>query len=669
MALWGLAGAVALLWPDRLAGFADGMPLDSRGECLLVGVLFPMLWWLAPRFLATRMARSCIVALLAWKILGAALLTQQGWCVRFEPSRPYVADQTGAPHAWDVRADWRADNPACSAVMTRAYHSLEEFPAWFFNLPPPDESWPAAMDRPPGATTQMSLRGYLNLAKPARLQFDTTADMAVRWSVDGGTKVSDASSLEPGVHLIALDATLTGERWRLIPLLDGREVSWPDTWMKKPSTLDRTIASFARWLPTGIVIVFIGVWLAWALRQLSDGVLILWAVGAASLLSALVYSDREPWARIGIAALGCAAALPLRPHSRNIRGAFVAIGVPWAAFVVACAVSAIGRFVLYEVGHDYWMYQRFAYRIVMQGRWLEGGTATFWFQPFYRWIAGGLHVLFGDSSVGEWFWDGACLLAIALSAFEITRRAHGFRWGLVAGVMPLSIFALGTPQYLIGRGLGEITSAGFLSAAALMAARSRHGEPSAALAAGTLATLAFFTRLNNLPMALGVSAFAFRRRALRPALIIMATVGAGTVLLALRTWYFTGSLDPLTGTQRNLLAVWQPGISFMSGIARTIDSVLMVLTVNDPPRFDPFAVPVVAGACVGFAAIVSSRIRSVAPLPAAVFFLTGIAGAFVARGSAYPGRFSMHILGVTCALSICAVAGVVDRIRTRGATP
>ena len=87
------------------------------------------------------------------------------------------------------------------------------------------------------------------------------------------------------------------------------------------------------------------------------------------------------------------------------------VGVPWLAYVVVLAVPFIGYWRLYEYGNDYWMYQRFGYRIVMQGYWLEGGSTTFYFQPFYRWIAGLLHAVFGDSSVGELFWDGACLLA------------------------------------------------------------------------------------------------------------------------------------------------------------------------------------------------------------------------------------------------------------------
>jgi hypothetical protein len=195
--------------------------------------------------------------------------------------------------------------------------------------------------------------------------------------------------------------------------------------------------------------------------------------------------------------------------------------------------------------------------------------------------------------------------------------------------------------------------------------RSRHGHSSSAFAAGIFATLAFFTRLNNLPMAVGTSVFAYHRRAWRPAVIVVSTIAAGATLLALRNWYFTGEFSLFAGTQRNLLAIWQPGTSIRTGLERTVDSVLMMLTVNDPPRFDPFAIPVLLGALAAAAALVSRTIQRVVPLPASLFFLCGMAGAFVARGSAYPGRFSLHLLGVTCALSICVVSAVIARIAAR----
>src|SRR6185436_20991835 len=117
--------------------------------------------------------------------------------------------------------------------------------------------------------------------------------------------------------------------------------------------------------------------------------------------------------------------------------------------------------------------QRYGYRIVMQGYWLEGGSPTFWFQPLYRWISGILHLIFGDPSVGEWYWDGACVLTMAMFSFAVTKAFAGFRWGIVAAVMTLTVFTLGTSWGYLGRGLSEISSAGLVSLAALVAMRSR----------------------------------------------------------------------------------------------------------------------------------------------------------------------------------------------------
>ncbi len=270
------------------------------------------------------------------------------------------------------------------------------------------------------------------------------------------------------------------------------------------------------------------------------------------------------------------------------------------------------------------MFQRFAYRIVMQGYWLEGGTPTFWFQPLYRWITGALHVVFGDSSVGELFWDGACLLTGACFAFHVTRRFAGFRWGIVAAVVTLAVFTIGPGWYLIGRGLSEISSAGFIYGAALLALRGRAGSRLAACGAGILATLGFYARLNNLPMMLAVAAFAWpvrepisavleARRTLasrRRATVLLGVLGAaalGLWLLTARTWYYTGVLSMLFGTQAGTLSVWQPTDQGESALQNVVGSVLMVLTMNDPPRFDVRSVPVVAGAIVARAGLAARQ--------------------------------------------------------------
>jgi hypothetical protein len=53
-----------------------------------------------------------------------------------------------------------------------------------------------------------------------------------------------------------------------------------------------------------------------------------------------------------------------------------------------------------------------------------------------------------------------------------------------------------------------------------------------------------------------------------------------------------------------------------------------------------------------------SRLRTI-PVAPVLYFFAAISGALVTRGSAYPGRFSMHILPIACALAACGLSVVL----------
>jgi len=140
------------------------------------------------------------------------------------------------------------------------------------------------------------------------------------------------------------------------------------------------------------------------------------------------------------------------------------------------------------------------------------------------------------------------------------------------------------------------------------------------------------------------------------------------VLLAWRTWHFTGVFSVFFGTQRDHLALWSVGMPWRVAVERSAESIWMVLSVNDPPRLDPYALPVIGGAIVCVLAVLAvPRLRDV-PLSLVVFFFTSIAGAIVARGSAYAGRFSVHVLPATTAALVCGVVAVcrITRSPARG---
>ena len=48
---WTAALAIALLWPGHALSTFDGLPLDGRAEAVVIGVVFPALWWAHRRFL------------------------------------------------------------------------------------------------------------------------------------------------------------------------------------------------------------------------------------------------------------------------------------------------------------------------------------------------------------------------------------------------------------------------------------------------------------------------------------------------------------------------------------------------------------------------------------------------------------------------------------------
>ncbi len=193
-----------------------------------------------------------------------------------------------------------------------------------------------------------------------------------------------------------------------------------------------------------------------------------------------------------------------------------------------------------------------------------------------------------------------------------------------------------------------------------------------ALLAGILVTLGFYTRLNNLPMALAVAAFAvppaLPARALwrpqawlpqvqwRVAIAVVASLAVGAVLFAWRTWYYTGVFSVFHGTQRENLAVWKPGMPVDAAVQSMIGSLMMVLTASDPPQLAWHAAPLMAAAVISILAVLSVPGFRGAPLALVLFFLAGCSSALVTRGWAYEGRFSIHLFGAASALCAWACA-------------
>jgi hypothetical protein len=241
----------------------------------------------------------------------------------------------------------------------------------------------------------------------------------------------------------------------------------------------------------------------------------------------------------------------------------------------------------------------------------------------------------------------------------------------------LWLFLLGPNAEFVGFGLSEISSAGLIYLAAAFAMRGRAGD---AWLAGVLALLGVYTRLNNFPMAAAVMLFAlpigtpthaawriatWQATRLRVAAIIGGMLGAGLLLFAARTWYYTGVFSVFHGTQRDHLAVWRPGMSAAAALESMFGSVMMVLTASDPPQFAWHAVPLLLAAGIALAAIAGLPLLRDAPLGVVGLFIAGCSSALVTRGWAYEGRFSVHLFGSAAALCAWGAASAFRRARGR----
>lgn len=673
---WTVLMVVGVLWPARITGVLDGAPLDGRLEALLVGVALPALWWFDRRVVTLTITRVLIVSLLAWKIVLAGAASQQGLCLASFAPAPIdginmgipIVEPAGALRSWDLRADWRAPQPACTAILTRPLPAQAAFPAWFLNV----------TDLMLGKRDfTMAVRGWVTIDRPRTLGFTVDRDVQLSGRVDDAELGADPVVLSAGSHHLDLSMHLTGNQWRFEPHLDG-EPLWATALVtaSAPSAIDRLLAPWAWLVSPALVLAILGVWL----RRLVDALrrqpvaMRAWLVAAPAAAVALaLWVDPRLHRLAGVLTLA-AVVIPVAAPLRNLRGAFLMVGTPWLAFFAAWSLAQVGHFSVYS--YDDWLtYQVAGYRIFMHGYWLEGGNAVFDFQPLYRWITGSLHLVFGDSSVGEVYWDAACLLMGALLAFHCVRSRAGFRAGVLAAALTLATFTIGTIWYFPGRGLSEIAAAGWAFMALFFLLRARRGSAGWAVAAAGAAVLMFYTRLNHLLLPLFLPAMllplrvpfvmaglprAFARVGRRPAAILAGGFSLGVVAFMLRTWYYTGVFSLFHGTSlRHNDTGLRPWTLFDGEVWTKVGHSLATLVMmNEPPRADPRALVMIVGAAVLVAAICQAPIARRLPAAVVIMAAGSTVAAFLAHAHGYPGRFSILSVPLASALSVLMVASL-----------
>jgi hypothetical protein len=133
-------------------------------------------------------------------------------------------------------------------------------------------------------------------------------------------------------------------------------------------------------------------------------------------------------------------------------------------------------------------------------------------------------------------------------------------------------------------------------------------------------------------------------------------VAAGLAAFAARTWHYTGAFSLFAGTSLgfNSTGLGTSIDSFWSAEVwrKMTESVLTIVTVQDPPRFDWRSLLVVAGFMLSALGLLRVPLARRLPFGVAAMCVVAVAGGLVVRGSAYPGRFSLHLIPVAVAASV-----------------
>lgn len=634
----------AVLWPSRFIGPLDGAPLDASLEAIALGLALPWLFWLGRSAIHARTFRFSVAILLAWKIVTPLIATQQGFCANVRAPHPLngtafgsrIEEPHGALRSWDLRADlWDAD-PACTAIITRPLPTSADFPAWFVNI-----------------TDQMLGNRDLTM------------------------HVTGVVTSSSGSTPIAAEIPLDREPWQFDPQIAGTSAFDAGLiTVREPKSIDRVLAPFASAVAPLLCLVMFWSLIRVALRPLAEHSRVLaWVALGSAAAVALALAPLPALHRL-VGLLMCGALLATVPAGKaKLEHAVWLLGAPWLAFFAATSFDSIGRFSAYSMD-DWLAYQTAGYRIFMNGHWIEGGSTVFDFQALYRWITGALHLVFGDSSVGEIYWDASCLLIGALLAAEIVRARAGFRWGVAAAVLTLITVTIATPWYVIGRGLSEISAAGFgfLAIAALMRAE-RRGVRWAVLA-GVFASLMFYARINHLlwapclvvmllPLAIGSDVnsirHAWRQVSIRSAAAYLAVFATAVAGFMARTYYFTGHFSLFYGTSlRHNDTGLRPWTLFdAEPWSKVAHSLTGLIFMNEPPAPDPRAAVLVAGTLVMLAALFQLPIARRIPAALLLVTITGAAGAVIAHSHGYPGRFTIHLVPFASALTAIAMHAMV----------
>ena len=323
--------------------------------------------------------------------------------------------------------------------------------------------------------------------------------------------------------------------------------------------------------------------------------------------------------------------------------------------------AGMHRFTWFSPGDDWAAMQNHG-RTIAQGDWLNAGGEAVWAGQFgYRYVAGVLHLLFGQS-----WWPGQVLDLWSLAAMVATPSlilawlGLSERSGVVAGALVLGLIGTSSAKDYLGSGLQEWVAAACLMSVAAATTWDAGNPRLRCLLWLLFVPWAIWLRLDHLPMLMAMILLlgkptagswtkvvhGLREKAVRwwrPFSLFVLIVGLSVFLVCLRN-FITGGVWALTDP-----SYVGPKLSGLSEDPLRMLKMILLGWQGSTGGPGPLALALFPAAIFGFISLAGrfGNIRN-SPVEPALIFLAGLLPYAFVQEYSYAPRFCIHLVPWAC---------------------
>jgi len=435
-----------LLLPSRIPTWLDGFPWDAPVEFLFAAVILPFTFMIGWRFFAKRFFVFSFLFLLAVKLILFAFIPQAGLGIY-----AFTNEVSASTNKWE-RSYYTFSTPNYTQVINRPYYGMREFPIeWINNYFgfDKDQFW-----------LELELSGYINLQKDERLVFIAQGAKQPRLELldintqkiiplvvvehveDADIKLYESISESREVKI---QGTLLFDNYgqmRLDPILlypDGSTKSIfesPRVWtLVEGVNYSKNQVNIVVFILAALGVLFAGLVIAGLFAEIHA----LWKKGEISLVDLYLTSSALPFflvallvhkQYINVLALSIILVFYIIKltdqsiYQRHFSGkAFLlSVGVVLLTLFLALDINDLYLITIFPPAQDGLEYQSFAHNIYVNQDVFLMNTPPRAYKVLFPYFVGFLHILFGHSAAGQFFFNTWCAILSSALIVELMKE-------------------------------------------------------------------------------------------------------------------------------------------------------------------------------------------------------------------------------------------------------